>query len=233
MASTEREPIGDTLEQQTTAYFDQLEDGLGLLPRLLRQYADDETYRDTADRIRELESDCDRTNRDISSLISNSTGEQIGLRNVRIHLNPGHIIVLYQTLDEIVNKAEQFAEELVAISPPRADEPLGLLTEMAEKTVATISTLRNAITEYVTVLLHPEQSTSIADDVARIRAVESECDKLRNEIIATVFDSENVANPLVYRELALLMDEIVDTMEDVTDQLIFITGNRQWLDIEP
>lgn len=233
MASTDREPIGDKFAQQTTVYLDQLEECLELLPQLLRQYAEDGAYREVADQIRELESDCDKANRDISALISNSTGEQIGLRNVRIHLNPGGVIVLYQTIDKIVNTAEQFAEELVGITPSRMDEPLVLLTEMAEKAVMTVSALRNAIMGYVNALLHPEQSISIADDVLQIRAIESECDKLRNEIIATVFDGEAGTTSLVYRELALLMDELVDSVEDVTDQLIFITGNRQWIDIEP
>ncbi|MFB6097288.1 MAG: hypothetical protein ABEJ74_07870 [Haloferacaceae archaeon] len=216
---------------QTASYVDEVEACVSELPTLIERYGADDGFRDVADRICNLESSCDRANRRITTAISNAGGRELGIRLTRLHLNSGATIELYQIVDEIANHAEQFAEELVAIGPSRSDACLRLLEEMAECAVTAMSFLRRVITTYVEMLCDPTRSGQISDEITQIRAVESDCDRVRNEVIALAFNHESIPQPLVYRELALLLDAVVDAIEDVTDQLVLTTGNQSWLDL--
>lgn len=62
--------------------------------------------------------------------------------------------------------------------------------------------------------------------------MESECDGLRNKVVATAFDG-GVPAPLVYRELAVLLDGLVNGIEDVTDQIVWIAGRESGVSIDP
>ncbi|MFB6171717.1 MAG: DUF47 domain-containing protein [Haloarculaceae archaeon] len=231
-------PVADSAQfearivSQTETYLDQVEACVTEVPRLLEAYADRGPYRQTADRIAEAESDCDRTQREIGGLIANADATDLGIRLTRLHLNSGPTIELYQLLDEIANAAERFAEELVAIGPQRSLACLDRLREMAECAARTVPHLRRAVAEFVRVLCDPGRTGSVVEEVTRIRAAESDCDRTRNDLLAAAFDGATT-EPLVYREFALLLDGLVDTMEDVTDQLLLITGNQSWIAIEP
>lgn len=233
MATVEDGTFEDRFVSQTTSYLDRLEACVTLLPELLERYGDGEPYQQTVERICDLESDCDARNRHISALIADADVEQLGIRLTRIHLHSGQIIELYGLLDEIANTAEQFAEELVAIDPRPAARPLEVLAEMAAKIVSTTTHLHRAVETYVHALCHPNEPTAIVDAVQQVRDAETDGDALRNEVLATAFDDAAIENPLVYREFALLLDSILDAMEDVTDKMIFISGNQSWIDVEP
>lgn len=224
-------------EQQLTSltgtFLDQLQACVEQTPTLLARYTEGKPVEAIDDLIGTLESDCDLTNREISTLISSSSVEELGIRLTRIHLHSGQIIELYQQLDEIANLVEQFSAELVAIDPPHWSGCLDGLREMADYAVATMASLSRAVDQYIRALCQPTQSLSIAEEVARIRELESESDRVRDRVVDSAFRDGPTATSLVYFELATQLDAAIDTMEDVTDQMLLVTGNQDWIDIEP
>lgn len=232
MEAIDDQTFEDQLLSETDAYLNRVEDCVFQLQTLLDQYVAESSYKGVVDLISEIESDCDQLNRRISALISNSNARKLGIKLTRLHVNSRPTIQLYQLLDEIANAVEQFAEEIDAISPP-IDEPcLDRLREMADIAIRTMTVLKEAVTDYVRVLCQPDTAITLTAEIGRIRTAESRCDKLRTEVIATAFSDGPSPTALVYRELALLLDQVVDTMEDVTDQMILIIGNQSWIEIE-
>jgi uncharacterized protein Yka (UPF0111/DUF47 family) len=221
------------LTDLTTTYLDHLQECVEQTSDLLRRYADEEPVDQIADHVSDLESDCDRTNREISALISGSSVETLGIRLTRVHLHSGQIIGLYQLLDEVANLVEQFSEELVAIRPPRSTVCLDGLQEMAACCVTAMDALVAAVDDYVRALCEPTCSLSISDSVTEIRSIESDGDRIRNQILTSAFQDGPSSTALVYLELATCLDSAIDTMEDVTDQMLLLTGNQDWIDIEP
>ncbi|MFB6079462.1 MAG: DUF47 domain-containing protein [Haloferacaceae archaeon] len=232
MTTADVEAFEGELVSRTAAYLDRIEECVSHVPRLLDQYADGGPYCETVDRIGDLESDCDEIRRTISALISNADAADLGIRLTRVHLNTGPTIELYQRLDEVADTAERFAEELAAIEPSRATVCLDLLRRMAERAVEAVSVLDGAVTEYMRVLCDPYRTAALGEEVERIRTIESECDGLRNEVVATAFDG-GASTPLVYREFAVLLDALVDGIEDVTDQLVWIAGRESGISVDP
>jgi len=216
----------------TETYLDTIVECIHLLPRLFEEYAHGNDYRATAQEIRALESDCDESKRRISSLLSNATVEQIGLRNTRIHLNSPEILELYQQLDEVANVAEEIAEELVTIRPPRIEPHFGAFLELAWRATTAVTVLEAVVTTITRLLCSHDRSETLADEIRTIRRIESECDELRNDLIEGAFRDDAVDRPLLYREFARHFDRLVDTMEDVTDQVVLISSREDWIDAE-
>lgn len=225
--------LEDRLVTQTATYLDQVADCVDCLPPLVEQYAADEHYQSTVDQISTIESRCDRTNREISSLVADADVRDLGIRLTRVHLHSRQTIELFQLIDDVANSAEQFAEELAATAPERRPEQLDLLTEMAAVAVETMSAFRRLVTAFVKVVTAPECEAVVVSEVATIREAESDCDGLRNELVQSAFEDDGVRTPFLYRELALQLDEVVDLMEDVTDLLVRLTGNDISIDVEP
>jgi uncharacterized protein Yka (UPF0111/DUF47 family) len=227
----------DTLEHrlvtQTATYLDQVVECVECLPPLVEQYAADEHYQSTVDRIADVESRCDRTNREISSLVADADVRDLGIRLTRVHLHSRQTIELFHLVDDVANAAEQFAEELAATAPERRPEQLELLQEMAAIAAEATDSFRRLVTAFVKVVTAPECEAVVVNEVAAIREAESDCDDLRNELVRSAFAGEGVRTPFLYRELALQLDEIVDLMEDVTDLLIRLTGNDIAIELEP
>jgi uncharacterized protein Yka (UPF0111/DUF47 family) len=233
MSVENRGTFEQRLASLTAAFLDQLEACVEQVPRLLDRYADGESTEEIVEELGTRESECDRTNRTVRRLIAGSNVEELGIRLTSVHLHSGQIIELYQRLDEIANHLEQFATELAAIDPPRQTSCLAGLGEMAEHCVAGMAVLSRAVRQYVRALCEPTASLSITTQVARIRELESESDRVRDRIIASAFQDGPTATSLVYFQLATRLDAVVDTMEDVTDQMLLVTGNQDWIEIEP
>lgn len=232
MAATTSDQLDDALRTDTIRFLDSIEACVDALPDLLERYADGDDVTDLVDEIRAHESDCDDAARHLGALIVNADASDLGIRLTRVHLHSGRTIGLFQRLDEIPNTVEQLAEELAAIAPAPAPECLAILAEMASIARDALIALRNAVVGYVEMLCDPTETHSIAADVEEIRALESDVDRLRNDAITAAFRLDG-RDALVYRELALLVDAVVDTMEDVTDHMILIAGNRSWIELEP
>lgn len=151
-------PAGDsdTLEHrlvtQTTTYLDQVGECIECLPPLVEQYAADEHYQSTSDQISTVESRCDRTNREISSLVADADVRDLGIRLTRVHLHSRQTIELFHLVDDVANAAEQFADELVATAPERRPEELDLLRQMAATAVDAMDSFRRLITAFVKVV---------------------------------------------------------------------------------
>jgi len=224
--------FGEELESQTETYLDRLADCISLLPELLDQYRTDGDYRETLDEIQEIESECDRLNRDINGTITNAGPDDIGLLNSRVHFNASSLVSFYGTLDVIANLTERIGQELLMIQPDHDNACFERMYEMAESAAAGMEPLADVVGRFIHSLSTTDESDTLTDEINAVRRMESECDELRNEIITTAFDGA-VDEPLLYREFAILLDKLANNMEDVTDQVIVIASNEPGIVTEP
>ncbi len=220
------------LVTETDLYINGVTECVTLVGTLLDDYLAERDYRETVDEIRTRESECDRTNRRISALITNATAKDIGLGNTRIHLNSTQIIRLYQRVDDVANAAEKIAEELLTIAPSPRDTYFRRYEEMVECATSAMEALNRAVTTFARLLCSPAESGSIAAEIETVRTAESACDELRNDLIADAFSDESLSDPWTLHRFAHLFDELVDTVEDVTDQLVLVSSSEEWIATE-
>jgi len=224
--------FGEELESQTETYLDRLADCVSLLPELLDQYQNGGDYRETFEEIQEIESECDRLNRNINGTITNAGPGDIGLLNSRVHFNTSSLISFYGQLDVIANLTERIAQELLMIQPAHDNECFQRMAEMADSAAAGMAPLVDVVGRFIHSLSTTDESDTLTEEINAVRRMESECDDLRNAIITTAFDGD-VDDPLLYREFAIMLDKLANTMEDVTDQVIVIASNEPGIVTEP
>ncbi len=225
--------FGDELDAQTETYLDQLTDCVALLPEILGEYAADGDYESTFEEIGEIESECDGLNREINGTITNAGPDDIGLLNSRVHFNASELISFYGTLDVIANHTERIAQELLMMRPPHDNACFEGLHEMAYEIEGGLDALETAVVEFVHAMSRTDESTDLTEDIEAVRAMESACDELRNSVISRAFDDDGIDQPLMYREFAILFDELANTMEDITDQVVIIASNEPGITTEP
>lgn len=218
--------FGEQLETQTDAYLDRLKDCVSLLPEVIDRYENEGDYRETVDRIQALESECDDMALDITALITNAGPKDMGLLNTRINFNQSALVAFYQKIDVMANITERIGQEIIMMNPPHGTECFEGLREMAEEVVSMMTTLEDVVERFVHNLGDPDASESLTEEIQSIRDTETRCDEIRNDVIATAFRNEDIDQPLMYREFAILFDELANTMEDVTDQIIIITSDE-------
>lgn len=223
--STETD-FGKQLESQTDAYLDRFIDCVRILPELLDQYENDGPYRDTVERIQALESECDTMIRDIKALITNAGADDMGLLNTRINYNQSALIEFYQNVDVVVNLTERIAQELQMMQPPHDTDCYRGLVEMAEEVASMTTTLEDLVERFIHTLAHTQGSDTLTAEIQSIRDAESRCDRIRNDVITTAFSDDSIEQPLMYREFAILFDELANKMEDITDQIVVIASNE-------
>lgn len=229
------ETFEDRLVSLTATYLDRLERCVDLLPQLVAAYAagEDDRFEDCLGRVRRLESDCDESARAVTSLVANADVRDLGIRLTHVHLHAGQTIELYHGLDEVANAAERFAEDLAATRPPRVPALLDAFEAMGQRASDAFEAMRAAVTSYLGVLRAPGAAVDITDAVDSVRAAESDCDRLRNEAVATAFSDHDDGYPVVYREQAWLLDGVVNAMEDVTDCIVRVSGSEAGIEVEP
>jgi uncharacterized protein Yka (UPF0111/DUF47 family) len=184
------------------------------------------------DEIEAIEDACDDRRLELGWLVTNVDAEELGLRLTQVHVHADRLLALHSHLDSIANSAEQFAFELTATDPKRCGDCLDGLEEMAEIAVTAMTHLDTAVSEFVRALCRPRDDVSITTSVSSIRALEGEADAVRNEILEAAFTDDLGADALAYRQLALILDDVLDAMEDVTDQMHLVTGSEAWFDVD-
>jgi len=225
--------FGDELDAQTETYLNRLTDCVSLLPEILDEYATDGDYESTFEAIGDIESECDRLNREINGTITNAGPDDIGLLNSRVHFNASELISFYGTLDVIANHTERIAQELLMMRPPHDNACFEGLHEMAYEIESGLEALEAAVVDFVHAMSRTDESTDLTADIETVRAMESACDELRNSVISTAFADDEIDQPLMYREFAILFDELANTMEDITDQVVIIASNEPGITTEP
>ncbi|MCU4717243.1 DUF47 domain-containing protein [Halapricum hydrolyticum] len=213
------------LESHTDAYLDCFKACIDLLPELLDQYAAGEDYSATIEEIEDLESECDDRNLQIVALITNADPIDMGKLNTRINYNQSALVEFYRTIDVVVNVTERIAHELDMMQPPHDNACFEGLREMATEVADTTELLEEVIERFVHDLSTYEASDSLTDEIQGIRDMESRCDELRNEVITTAFADDSIDQPLMYREFAILFDELANQMEDITEEIIIVASN--------
>ena len=224
--------FGEELESLTETYLDRLGDCIGLLPELLDEYRTGGDYESTLDEIQEIESECDRLNRTINGTITNAGAEDIGLLNSRVHFNTSSLISFYGSLDVVANLTERIGQELHMIQPAHENVCFERMVEMAESAADGMAPLADVVARFIHSLSTTDESDTLTEEIDAVRRMESECDELRNAIITDAFDGA-VDDPLLYREFAILLDKLANTMEDVTDQVVVIASNEPGIVTEP
>ena len=223
---TDDADFGDQLESRTETYLDRLNDCIELLPEAFDRYETDGEYHATVDRIGAIESECDNLNRDITGSITDSDPGEMGLLNTRINFNAASLIELYNDLDVIANHTERITQELAMTRPEHGTTPFEGLTEMADQTVTMAATLQGVVERFVHGLTVPNATVTLAEGIEAVQDGESRCDTIRDNVIETAFDEGRTADALLYREFAILLDELANTMEDVTDRIIVIASDE-------
>jgi hypothetical protein len=217
--------FGERLEAQTATYLDRIDDCVALLPRALDEYADGGPYRETADEIAAVESECDDLVRELTSLITRAGPDDIGLLNTRINFNESALLDFYNEIDVVANHTERIVQEVVMMRPDADAEPFRRMREMAARIAEMTEVLGGVVEAFVRGLARADATETLAEGIESIRDLESECDELRNEAIETAF-AGGVDQPLVYRELAILLDELANTVEDLTDRMVVIASTE-------
>ncbi|MGQ3328147.1 DUF47 domain-containing protein [Halorubrum sp. FL23] len=218
--------FGERLETQTVAYLDQIDDCVALLPRALDEYASDDEFRETVDEIAALESECDDRVREIRGTITDAGPDDIGLLNTRINFNESALLDFYNELDVVPNHTERIAQEIAMMRPDAAVPPFRDMREMATRIAEMTVILGDVVEGFVRGLARSDATATLTEGIARIRALESECDELRNAAIESAFAEDAVDQPLVYREIAILLDELANTIEDLTDRIVVIASKE-------
>ncbi|OYR81898.1 hypothetical protein DJ84_11850, partial [Halorubrum ezzemoulense] len=98
--------------------------------------------------------------------------------------------------------------------------------EMADRIAEMTDVLADVVEGFVRGLARADATETLAEGIESIRALESECDDLRNDAIETAFADGSIDQPLVYRELAILLDELANTIEDLTDRIVVIASKE-------
>jgi len=218
--------FGDQLQSQTAGYLDRLDDCVGLLPVVLDEYAAGDDYAGTIEEIQTIESECDRTIRDITGLITNAGPDDIGLLNTRINYNESALVELFQNVDTVANLTERIAQELEMMRPPHDNDCFRGLREMSDEIRTMTATLERVLERFLASLRDTDASDTLIDEIHDIRAAETRCDDLRNDVIATAFREDGIDHPLMYREFAILFDDLANTIEDITDQIAIIASKE-------
>jgi uncharacterized protein Yka (UPF0111/DUF47 family) len=217
--------FGERLEAQTAAYLDRIDDCVALLPRALDEYADGGPYRETVDEIAAVESECDDLVRELTALITHAGPDDIGLLNTRINFNESALLDFYNEIDVVANHTERIVQEVAMMRPDADTEPFRRMREMAGRIAEMTVVLADVVEGFVRGLARADAAETLAEGIESIRELESECDELRNEAIETAF-ADGVDQPLVYRELAILLDELANTVEDLTDRMVVIASKE-------
>ncbi len=218
------------LQRGTETYLDWISGCVSLLEDLLGRYKAERPIDLTVNRIDRLESECDRLGRELSALVT--TTDEVDLQHLRIHHNAQRIVTIYQRLDTIASRTERIATEFRTIAPALSTAYFESFSDLAEWTTTAMEALETAVVEFVDLLCGSADSGSIVEEVQTVRMAEGACDELRDQITAEAFADPAVDRPLVYREFASLFSGLSDTMEDVTDELVVLSGRASWIETE-
>lgn len=217
--------FGGTLESRTVTYLDQLTLCSAHLPDLLDAYASDGETTQVVEMIEGTESECDEIRRSITALIANADSQDIGLLSTRIKFNQSALLNFYKDLDIIANHTERIAQELTMIQPSPNVDSYDKLREMAAVIVEMTEELSGVVVRFIRSLARTNASETLTGGIERIRDFESRCDAIRNDVIKSAF-KDDIEEPLVYREFAVLLDELANTIEDLTDQITVISSEE-------
>jgi len=226
----------ELLFEQAMSYIQHIADCLALVPRFIQEYQDTSTseYQQTAEQISRLESECDLENRKLSALIATASNEDIQTTLTHSSLSSGQLIELIQQLDEIANSAEQFARRLVVVDLSLPKGYLGGLKRLATYAKDAMSPLQAVFTRFIRVFCLHENLIDVEHEVTKIRQIEKQSDLIRDEQIASLYSAQAGPETLVFgMDLLTALDSVTDNIEDVTDRLCYISGDQQWIEIEP
>ncbi|MFB6200420.1 MAG: DUF47 domain-containing protein [Halorhabdus sp.] len=175
---------------------------------------------DARRRIDALESDCDDHLQNVRRLV----GESMPPNYTEAYLRSGELLQLYRVLDAVPNRIEQFVTELAVTSPPLDAETRACFRDMSRRIAVGVDRLSGVVSAYVEGLVTSGDTVHVAPHVDAIASNESDCDAIRDAVIATAFESGVDAEALFVRELVVGLDAVMDAIEDVGDHLLYMNS---------
>lgn len=217
--------FSDTLESRTITYLDELSLCSAYLPKLFDAYAGDSETAQVVETINKTETECDDIRRSITALIANADSQDIGLLSTRIKFNQSALLKFYKDLDIIANHTERIAQELTMMRPSPDVSSYDQLQEMASIIVEMTEEVSGIVIQFIRGLARTNASETLTSGIEQIRDFESQCDAIRNDAIRGAFE-QDIQDPLIYRELAVLLDELANAIEDLTDQITVMSSEE-------
>jgi len=219
--------FGERLEAQTATYLDRIDDCVALLPR--RPSTSTRAAARTARRSTKLppsKASATTKSGEITGVITNAGPDDIGLLNTRINFNESALLDFYKELDVVPNHTERIVQEVAMMRPDADTDSFRDMREMADRITKMTAVLGDVVERFVRGLARSDATETLTEGIEAIRDLESECDDLRNDAIETAFADTDIDQPLVYRELAILLDELANTIEDLTDRIVVIASKE-------
>jgi len=219
--------FGERLEAQTATYLDRIDDCVALLPQAFDEYASGGPYRETVDEIAALESECDDQVRgDHGRHHQRRPGRHWPVEHPDQLQRVRAARLFYKELDVVPNHTERIVQEVAMMRPDADTDSFRDMREMADRITKMTAVLGDVVERFVRGLARSDATETLTEGIEAIRDLESECDDLRNDAIETAFADTDIDQPLVYRELAILLDELANTIEDLTDRIVVIASKE-------
>lgn len=221
MAQTVTERFADRLLEQSDAYGASVVETTDALADAMADYPQDERLPPSArTRLDELESACDRRLQSLRQLV----GKSMPPNFTEAYLRTGDLLEIYRSLDVIANRSEQFIVELTVTTPPLETDVRACLRDMSRRIAVATERLVGVMDAYVESLLTDGERVYVEPHVEAIRAYESDCDAIRDAVIASVFADGIDVQALYVKELVVALDGVMDAVEDVADQLLYMNS---------
>lgn len=218
--ATGTETTADDLQALTATYTERVKACTGRLGPTVEQYAADrEAFEESVYRLSTAESRCDETRRDLGTLVGRSGPNFTG-----VYLQAGDVMELFDRVDRVPTRAEEFVEQLAAMRPALSADAVAAFRRMAACIDTATGHLSAATEATVESLCAVGASADIAEHVERVRALESECDAVRYELLAGAFDGGPDPAALAVRALVEALDAVADAAEDAADQLVYVVS---------
>lgn len=208
----------------TTEYADRIAQSVAFLHEAYEGYGSNGPYHGAIEQVRAAESECDRYHRRVRYLLAGAAPEDFGLLGSRFYVNRTHLLGLYDSLDEVANRAEEAASNLTTMHSPHSEELFERLTRLAAASVRAAGELQDALTTLTRCLRATDASETIDGHIRTVREIESEADTLRNEVVSAAFNDPEIDDPLVVRAIARSLDDVINAIEDTTDRIAVVAS---------
>jgi hypothetical protein len=194
-----------------------------LLPELLDEYGRaPEAFDDTVSTLRERESVCNATARELRL----SVGQSVTPASTGLYLMAGDLVSLYTLIEAIANRAETVGTELAAIRPTLPESCRGALVGLAERAIVAIEALSAATRAYVDVLVANGDPSAVVEPIERVRSIESDCDEYRQAALRVAFEDGPSLDALALRTVVYNLDGVVNGIETAADRLDVMRATR-------
>ncbi|MFQ3319772.1 MAG: hypothetical protein ACI8UR_002024 [Natronomonas sp.] len=188
---------------------------------LIENYRDDEALTSTVNSIRERESACNATARELRVVLGRAVAT-----DSEAYRTVGGLVSFVTSVEAVSNRAEAVAYELATMRPSLSDTCRIALVRMAELAISAFEALDAATTAFLDALMQGTDTGEIVEPIEAVRTLESECDDYRQTALEATFTDGLSVNALALRAVIHDVDAVVDSAEAAADRLDVIRATR-------